>query len=105
MSVHLDASVLVALFTTDIFSERAEAALRGRGILPAISDFAAAEFASVIARNVRRGGIVRDNAETVFATSMVRTMRARAICASAPSSRQGAAARTPGRVDAPSLGL
>ena len=45
MSVYVDASVLVALFTDDAL---------------AISDFAAAEFASAIARHVRMRAIRSD---------------------------------------------
>ncbi len=50
---YLDASVLVALLTTEPFSDRAEAfVLTDPGPL-LVSDFAGAEFASAIARRVR----------------------------------------------------
>ncbi len=53
VSVYLDASVLVALFSTDTFTGRARAFLRSRLPFLVVSDFAAAEFASAIARQVR----------------------------------------------------
>lgn len=53
MSVYLDASVLVAFFTDDHFTPRADAFLDRYEDVLIISDFAAAEFASVIARQVR----------------------------------------------------
>lgn len=58
MSVYLDANVLVALFfPDDPFGARAYALVRTN--LPAVmvSDFAAAEFASVINREVRMRSI------------------------------------------------
>ena len=53
MSVYLDASVLVALFTNDPLTVRAETFLRANPLVLIVSDFAAAEFSSVIARHVR----------------------------------------------------
>lgn len=68
MSVYLDASVLVALLTDDPFTRRADAFLRENASVLIISDFAAAEFASVIARHVRTGDIMQNDARIVFST-------------------------------------
>ena len=53
MSVYLDASVVVPMFVADAFSERTDTFLRGSGTEIVVSDFAAAEFASAINRQVR----------------------------------------------------
>ena len=53
MTVYLDASVLVGLFTVDTFSLRATAFLKTQKPILIVSDFAAAEFASEVARLVR----------------------------------------------------
>lgn len=66
MSLYLDASVLVALFIDDPFSERADKILRGRMAMPAVSDYAKAEFASSIARHVRTGGMKAAEARKTF---------------------------------------
>lgn len=63
---YLDASVIVALFTDDVFSERAERWLALRSPVAVVSDFAAAEFASAIARLVRTGMARRDHAADAF---------------------------------------
>ena len=78
MTVYLDASVLVALFTNDPLTARAETFLRANPLVLIISDFAAAEFSSVIARHVRTKDIKKDDARTVFAnfdTWTARTMQ------------------------------
>ncbi|HKN09379.1 MAG TPA: type II toxin-antitoxin system VapC family toxin [Pseudomonadota bacterium] len=66
MSVYLDASVLVALFTDDVLAGRADAFLRTRSPVLIVSDFAAAEFASAIARHVRMRGIRAQDAHRTF---------------------------------------
>lgn len=66
MSVYLDASVLVSLLTPEPFSTRADAFLRSSGASPLVSDFAAAEFASAIARRVRIREFSKDHARAVF---------------------------------------
>ena len=66
MTVYLDASVLVALFTNDTLTARAETFLRANPLVLIISDFAAAEFSSVIARHVRTKDITKDDARTAF---------------------------------------
>ena len=68
MSVYLDASVLVALFTNDLSTERAEAAIRRDWPLLIVSDFAAAEFASAISRRVRMNRLTVDEARSAFST-------------------------------------
>ena len=67
MSAYLDASVLVAIFTNDEFSDRAVAMLSSDETFT-VSDFAAAEFASAIARKVRMKGIRANSARAVFTT-------------------------------------
>jgi uncharacterized protein len=68
VSVYLDASVLVALFTDDVLAGRADAFLRTRSPVLIVSDFAAAEFASAIARHVRMRGIKAQDAHRTFTT-------------------------------------
>jgi predicted nucleic acid-binding protein len=68
VSVYLDASVLVALFTNDPFTPRADGFLRENASVLLVSDFAAAEFASVIARHVRTREIARRDARIAFST-------------------------------------
>lgn len=68
MSVYLDASVLVALFMEERFSGRAEHFLRSATPALIVSDFAAAEFASAIARRVRTKELVAERARIAFAT-------------------------------------
>lgn len=50
---YLDASVLVALITADPFTERADEFVQTNSIGLIVSDFAAAELASAIARRAR----------------------------------------------------
>ena len=64
--IYLDASVLVALFLDDPFGERADHALREPGADLIVSDFAAAEFASSVARHVRMGEVTRQEAADAF---------------------------------------
>ena len=60
--------MLVALFTTDPLTARADAFLRERQPAVIVSDFAAAELASAITRRVRTGELGADDARAVFAT-------------------------------------
>jgi predicted nucleic acid-binding protein len=53
VSLYLDANILVALLTSEPLSERADEFLRNNPQVLIVSDFAAAEFASAIARRVR----------------------------------------------------
>jgi uncharacterized protein len=68
VSVYVDASVLVALFTDDVLSVRADAFLRTHSPVLIVSDFAAAEFASAVARHVPMKDIKAQDARRVFAT-------------------------------------
>ncbi|HEY3799856.1 MAG TPA: type II toxin-antitoxin system VapC family toxin [Caulobacteraceae bacterium] len=68
MNVYADASLLVALLVPDVFNDRAAAFLNATKPMLHLSDFAAAEFASVIARRVRTGDMERASAERAFAT-------------------------------------
>ena len=66
MSVYLDASVLVALFTEDALAVRADTFLRTHSPVLIVSDFAAAELTSVIARQVRKRAIAAEDARRAF---------------------------------------
>jgi predicted nucleic acid-binding protein len=55
LSVYLDANVIVALFSDDMFTARAINILEAQSPILLISDFAAAEFASAVNRRVRMG--------------------------------------------------
>ena len=68
MSVYVDASVLVALFTNDALAHRADAFLRTQSPVVIVSDFASAEFASAISRHVRMRDIRSEDAHRVFAS-------------------------------------
>ena len=68
MRVSLDASALVPLFINDAFNERIEIYLISHAPDIIVSDFAAAEFASAIARRVRMGQLTRSEARDAFAT-------------------------------------
>ena len=76
MSVYLDASILVALFTTDALTARADNFLRRNPSVLIVSDFAATEFASAIARRVRTGDITADEARRGFSAFDTWTARA-----------------------------
>jgi predicted nucleic acid-binding protein len=66
VSIYLDASVLIALFTEDPHSERADAFLQSHAPNVIVSDFAAAEFASVVARFVRTAELTAEAARQIF---------------------------------------
>ena len=66
MSVYVDANVLVALFTDDPLTGRAETFLRNQSPRLIVSDFAAAEFASAIARRLRMKEIAPDGGREAF---------------------------------------
>ena len=67
MSVYLDASVLVGLFTVDHFSPRARAFLSAQKPVVIVSDFASAEFASAVGRLVRTREVTIARARRMFA--------------------------------------
>jgi len=66
VNLYLDASVVVALLTKDAFTSRAESYIRANAPVLVVSDFAAAEFASVIARRLRVREITEPIARVVF---------------------------------------
>jgi uncharacterized protein len=66
VSVYLDASVLVSLFSNDALTARADGFLRSNPSILIVSDFAAAEFASAIARRVRMRLLTAGDARTAF---------------------------------------
>jgi uncharacterized protein len=67
MSAYLDTSLLVAFFTDDALNARAEGFLAGASSPLIVSDFAAAEFASAVARFVRMREMARNVALKLFA--------------------------------------
>ena len=67
MSVYLDASVLVSLFVEDVFTARADSFRRRLSEPVVVSDFAAAEFASSVARKVRPRRLDEAEARVAFA--------------------------------------
>jgi predicted nucleic acid-binding protein len=67
VNAYLDASLVVALLTNDIFTDRAEAFLSDQAPILVLSDYAAAEFASVVARRVRTQELTHDEARAAFA--------------------------------------
>jgi predicted nucleic acid-binding protein len=92
VSVTLDASVLVALFTQDAFTIRARTYLAAQLPVLIVSDFAAAEFASALARLVRTGEIPREVARTVVSDFDAWRARGTDTALTAPSDIEGAAA-------------
>lgn len=78
MSVYLDASVLVAMFTDGPFSDRSDAAFSAHVTELLVSDFAAAEFSSSIARHVRTSEMTPQMARDVFSDFDIWTGRAAA---------------------------
>ena len=76
MSVYLDASILVAMFTADPHSNRARTFLRTQRPELVVSDFTAAELASVVARRVRTHELALDDARAAFAAFDAWTARA-----------------------------
>jgi predicted nucleic acid-binding protein len=76
VNVYLDASVLVALFTNDPFTGKADEFLRREGPALTSSDFAMAEFASAIARRVRTNELTIEEAQTAFSALDVWSARA-----------------------------
>lgn len=67
MIAYADASLLVPLFVMDAFNDRAQAFLSDGQTTLLISDFAAAELASVVGRRVRVNELTQDDARAAFA--------------------------------------
>lgn len=68
LSAYADASILVPLFVEDPFAERALQFVELRRPAILVSDFAAAEFASALARRVRMRELSQDAARAAFDT-------------------------------------
>ena len=66
LNAYADASVLVALFTPDAFYERAHRFMQDHQPIILVSDFAAAEFASALAKRVRTREISAAQAREAF---------------------------------------
>ena len=64
--LYLDASVLVALLTQDALSDQADALMQRQSARLVVSDFAAVEFASAVARRVRIGALPEQDARSAF---------------------------------------
>lgn len=67
MHVYLDSSAIVSFFTPDRYSEKISEFLLTNSPVVALSDFAAAEFASAIAQHVRTGILTKAEARDTFA--------------------------------------
>ncbi len=67
MNIYLDSCVVVSQVKQDAFSLRADTFLRAQMPTMIVSDFAAAEFASVIARHVRTKELSQLEARQAFA--------------------------------------
>jgi len=67
LRLYLDTSVIVPLLVDDLFSERAHRSLAGRRLDIVVSDFAAAEFASVLALRCRMNILDVAEAREAFA--------------------------------------
>jgi uncharacterized protein len=74
--VYADASALVALFSDDVFTSRVEVFLTTQSPTLIVSDFAAAEFASAVARIVRMGKTTPQEAQRSFSNFDAWTARA-----------------------------
>jgi len=66
LKAYLDANVLIALFTVDLFTARAKSFLSSEKPILLVSDFACAEFASGIARLVRMEAFTIRDAQIIF---------------------------------------
>ncbi len=108
MSVYLDASVLVALFTVDRFTDRAKSFMTAHNPVLVVSNFAAAEFASAISRRVRTKDLTADEAYLAFssfdswlarATDSVDTTKSDIAAAAAALRRLDLNLRTPDAIN------
>jgi predicted nucleic acid-binding protein len=66
LKVYLDTCILVSLFAGDSFSLRADTFTSQTSLKFLVSDFACAEFASVISRAVRTRELTRAEAKAIF---------------------------------------
>ena len=80
MRVYADASVLVGLFVDDRFTDRGRTFISRHRPTLVVSDFGAAELASVLARRVRMGELTVARARRAFAAfDAWSTMRGRRL--------------------------
>jgi predicted nucleic acid-binding protein len=66
LKVYLDTCIVVSLFAGDSFSMRAETFTSQTSLKFLVSDFACAEFASVISRAVRTRELTKAEAKAIF---------------------------------------
>ncbi len=66
MGVYFDASLIVSLFVEDALTGRADAYIATHRPTPAISDLAAAEFASSVSRSVRMKSMTRVQGQAIL---------------------------------------
>lgn len=66
MDVYLDASVIVALLTNDVLTGPARTFLQSQPLTLFVSDYAAAEVSSAVARRVRTGELTAAEAKAAF---------------------------------------
>jgi uncharacterized protein len=99
LSLYLDASVLVAMFSREADSARARQRILGDALF--VSDFAAAEFSAAISRRIRTGDLPSADAAQVISAFDTWTARSTARVALDP----GDGAATTGFVRRFDLGL
>jgi uncharacterized protein len=68
LNIYLDASAIIPLFVADAFTARARTFLSTKSPILVVSDFAAVEFASVVARLVRMKHLTLGEARSVFSS-------------------------------------
>lgn len=92
MRLYLDTSVIVAIVTRDFFTDRAYRYLNIETPDMIVSDFAAAEFASAVARRVRMRELTPDQARKAFVTFDRLAPRAIERIETSPADMKGAEA-------------
>jgi predicted nucleic acid-binding protein len=92
LSIYLDTSVIVALLTRDALAHRADTLLRRELPVLIVSDFAAAELASAIARLVRLGALTHSGGRAHLSAFDAWTARATQRLEIKPSDIAAAAA-------------
>lgn len=71
MRPYLDTSLLISLLGQDAFSAQARRFLASLTVRPRVSDFAEAEFASVVAMRCRTGRLTRPEGQAMLAAVLV----------------------------------
>jgi predicted nucleic acid-binding protein len=90
--LYLDSSVIVAIVTRDFFTDRAYHYLNIETPNMIVSDFAAAEFASAVARRVRMRELTPDQGRRAFVTFDGLAPRAIERIETSPADMKGAEA-------------